>query len=486
MQKDMDTYNEEEFLDLGEIAVDYLRCIRRYWLLFGVIIALAAALFGFYKSRGYEPGFRAKVTYSVRKTGDSVIDNYAAKCLNGSIGAITSMSDFKDDLWEEAGLSKGSVKYSISSEYTSGSNLFTVMVYADDYRKANQLLDAFETVYPSWASKSNGTVELQVMDRTRATETPINSFSGVKSVIKGMLLGAAVCFALATWHVLTVKTVRSDKDMKKITGKKCISFIPDVVQKKRSKKSDNTKERLLITYKRIDWGFQQAILTVQSRMEKELRHHDRKVLLLTSTLPQEGKSVITANLALAFAEHGKNVLVIDGDLRNPSTRAVLGEAASTVGLVDYFQGKAELSDIISVCKGISVIDAGSKHSKILEVIRDSKMQELMEECRAQYDMIFIDTPPSHLFTDAAVLQKYADAVLYVVRHDLASVKEIEDGMAPFIRSKKLVGYVLNRKQDEFSVYGKYGKYGYSKYGRYGKYQKYVQLDTDSMNTEDTL
>lgn len=146
MQKDMETYNEEEFLDLGEIAVDYLRCIRKYWILFGVIIAFAAVLFGIYKSRGYEPGFRAKVTYSVRKTGDSAIDNYTAKYLNGSIGAMTSMPDFKEDLLEEAGLSKGSIRYSISSEYTTGSRLFTVIVYADDYQAANRLLKAFEAV----------------------------------------------------------------------------------------------------------------------------------------------------------------------------------------------------------------------------------------------------------------------------------------------------------------------------------------------------
>ena len=486
MQKSKSTYVDDNQIDLLEMAEGYLRCVKKYWVLFGLIIVLTTVVFGILKPDSKVPEFCAKVTYSVQKVGDSNVDGYTAKSLSSAVKTVASMADFKEELLEQAGLKKGSVNYSLSTEYIEGSNLFTLKVFADDYKKANQLLEAIEIVYPAWASKLNGTVELQIMDRTRATDVPQNSFSFVGSYAKGALLGCVVCIAIATVYIFTVQTVRNEKDMKKITKKKCFSSIPDVVPKKRSKKAENSKERLLITYKRIDWGFQQTILTIQSRIEKEMRENGSKVLLVTSSIPQEGKSVITANLALAFAEHGKKVLIIDGDLRNPSTRAVFGEAASSVGLVEYFKGQAELSDILSVCSGLSVIDSGSTRSKVQEVIRETQMQKLMEKCREQFDIILIDTPPSHLFTDAAVLQKYADAVLYVVRSDRATVKEIEDGIAPFIRSKKLLGYVINRNQEEFSVYGKYGKYGYSKYGRYGKYQRYVQLDKDSMNTEDLL
>lgn len=483
MQTDKRTYGDENLLGFWEIAEGYLRCVKKYWAAFGVIIVLATALFGVLKPRVYEPGFCAKVIYAVRKVGDSGVDSYHAKSLSSSLGTVTSMVQFRKELLEEAGFSKGGVGYTLSSEYTEGSNLFTIKVYADDYEKANRLLEALEVVYPSWASKVNGTVELQVMDRTRAMDIPQTSLSRVKTYAIGTLIGCGICLAFATVYIYTVKTIRSEKDMRKITEKNCISFIPDVTQKKRSKKDENAKERLLITYKRIDWGFQQAILTVQSRMEKQMRQNGSQVLLVTSTLPQEGKSVITANLALAFAGHGQNVLVIDGDLRNPSIKVILGEAESSVGLVDYFQRKASLEDMITVCNGISVMDTGSKCSKVSELINEAKMQELMEKCRDRFDMILIDSPPSHLFTDASILHKYADHVLYVICQDMATVKEVEDGIAPFLRSKKLIGYVINRKKEEISAYG---KYGYSKYGRYGKYHRYVQLDNTSMNTEDTL
>ena len=107
----------------------------------------------------------------------------------------------------------------------------------------------------------------------------------------------------------------------------------------------------------------------------------------------------------------------------------------------------------------------------------------MKYLRDKYEYIIIDTPPSHLFTDAAILEEYADCVLYVVRYDMSEMEEIKDGIAPFIRNEKLLGYCMNRTQGGFSTYG---KYGYSKYGRYGSYKKYIDLDETSMNTEESL
>ena len=71
-----------------------------------------------------------------------------------------------------------------------------------------------------------------------------------------------------------------------------------------------------------------------------------------------------------------------------------------------------------------------------------------------------------------------------MRHDKATVKEIRDGIEPYIRSDKLLGYIINRKPGGYSSYGKYGRYG--GYKRYEKYKKYVELNKETMNTEDSL
>lgn len=119
-----------------------------------------------------------------------------------------------------------------------------------------------------------------------------------------------------------------------------------------------------------------------------------------------------------------------------------------------------------------------------------RIEELMTFLKSEFDYVIIDTPPAYLFSDAAILAGYADRVLYVVRHDMAEIPQIEKGMESFIQEDKLLGYLINRSQKGFASYGKYGygKYGYGKYGygKYGKYQRYVDVKEDDMDTEDSL
>lgn len=474
-----DQYNDEDFIDLGELFYDYVRCVKKYWLQFVLVVILAVSVTVTYMNWNYEPSYASKITYAVNKTGDAGVNAYIAKSLSGAVPAVTATADFKADLLKEVAQDSVNYNYVISSSYTEGSNLFSIAISSNNYKNANIVLQAMETVYPIWASKSNGTVELQVVDKSEASDTPANPYSIIRSICIGFVLGGVICLVLATWYVLTVKTVRKESDMKKITGKSCFSQIPMVKIKKRSK---SKREQLLISKKRIDWRFKQSILALQSRIEKQMVQNENQVLLVTSTLPQEGKSLIAANLALAFTKRDKKVLLIDGDLRNPSVEKTLGLEGNNKGLIDYFEDKV-VEGIITSKEGVDIIGAGTKSGDITKNISETRMQVLMKCLRKKYEYIIIDTPPSHLFTDAAILGKYADCLLYIVRYDMAEMDEIKDGIAPFIYNEKLLGYCINRTPGEFSTYG---KYGYSKYGRYGSYKKYIDLDETSLNTEDSL
>lgn len=479
-QTNKNAYNADDFIDLREIAEDYLRCLKKYWLQFLLLIILAAAVTVSYMNWSYTPGYLAKITYAVNKTGDTGVDAYIAKSLSGAVSTVTSTSDFTEELFENIDKESINRNYTITSSYTEGANLFTISVSSNNYKNANTILNALETVYPVWASKSNGTVELQTVDKSEAADTPTNLYSLIRSLAIGFGVGLALCFVLATWYALTVKTIRKESDMKKITGKSCISLIPEAKLKKRGK---STKQQLLINKKRIDWGFKQSLLAAQSRIEKQMTQNGDKILLITSTLPQEGKSMVTVNLALAFAKNEKKVLIIDGDLRNPSVGKLLGLEDNRKGLKDFFEQTAKLEEIIMVIENVAVIGGGRKRGEVAGAIPESKMRDLVSYLNGVYDFIIIDTPPAHLFTDAAILAKYVDCAVYIVRHDMAEMKEIKDGISPFIRSDKLLGYIINRNPGGFSTYG---KYGHSKYGHYGKYKRYINLDESSLNTEDTL
>ena len=479
MQKKKEPYNDDDILDLGALFWDYVRCLKKYCMQFVLLIIIATAVTVSYQNWSYEPTYVAKITYAVNKTQDTNINAYLAKSLSSAVPVITSTSDFREELLKDVDQDSINNNYSIASSFTSGSNLFSITVTSNNYKNANIIMEAMETVYPVWASKTNGTLELQIVDKSEASATPVNTYSLMKSILMGLAAGLVICFVCATWYALTVKTVRKESDMRKITGISCISLIPEVKLKKRSK---STKEQLLISKKRIDWGFKQSVLATQSRVEKLMRQMEKKVLMVTSTLPQEGKSMMAVNLALTFSKYEKKVLIIDGDLRNPSIGRLLGVEEGRKGLSDFFEN-ASLEEIIVSKDGVDIINAGSKRGDIIGSISEIKMQNLVMELRKMYDYIIIDTPPAHLFTDAAILEKYADCVIYVVRHDMAEMKEIKEGITPFVRSEKLLGYIINRNPGGFTSYG---KYGYSKYGHYGKYKRYIDLDESSLNTEDSL
>ena len=148
--------------------------------------------------------------------------------------------------------------------------------------------------------------------------------------------------------------------MKKITSKGCISVLPEVTVKKRNR---SKRVQLMISNKRVDWGYKQSVLSAQSRINLQMEKNDQKVLLVTSTLPQEGKSIFSVNLALAEIQNGKKTVLIDGDLRNPSVGRIFGFDGKAKGLSDFFDGRVGAEEIIVNSGNLSVISAGTRNVK---------------------------------------------------------------------------------------------------------------------------
>ena len=164
--------------------------------------------------------------------------------------------------------------------------MFAVTVTANNYNNANMVMELFEKMYPEWVASSNGTMELQIVDQAPASDTPVNAYSAVKQLFEGIAVGVILCLMIAAFYAQVIKTVRRESDMKKITSKSCISMIPEIQIKsvtrvKATSVADKQKGRL---------GFQ----AVPSRQHSfELRNkwnrRNQKVLMISSTLPQEGK-----------------------------------------------------------------------------------------------------------------------------------------------------------------------------------------------------
>lgn len=170
----------------------------------------------------------------------------------------------------------------------------------------------------------------------------------------------------------------------------------------------------------------------------------RQIILVTSAVPEEGKTTTTVNLALAFAEdRDRKTLLIDADLRRPSVSRYL-TPPSKLGLADVLSGDVSLDHALLDIKAshLSILPAGTPTSNPLQILQSDYLGGVFAELRRRFDRIVIDTPPTVPFTDAAVLGAICDGSVLVVRAGKTTGTLINRARASLAHST-LLGVVLN-------------------------------------------
>lgn len=199
----------------------------------------------------------------------------------------------------------------------------------------------------------------------------------------------------------------------------------------------------------------------------------RKSVIISSSVPSEGKSTTIANLAIAVADTGAKVLLIDCDLRKPKQHKYLGIEGS-VGLTNHLIGQAKLEDVIQPWgKGkLHVLPAGQVPPNPSELLGSAKMQKLILDAEKKYDLVLIDTAPLLPVTDAAILSKMTGGVIVVVSVGKTTRPQLQGALSHIETvGGKILGFVMNKiptkGADAYGYYSYGYKYGY-KYGyQYG-------------------
>jgi protein-tyrosine kinase len=208
--------------------------------------------------------------------------------------------------------------------------------------------------------------------------------------------------------------------------------------------------------------------TLRSRLYHLREKMTLKKVLVTSALPKEGKSFTAANLAQVMVrQHGRRVLLIDGDLRGPRLHLMLGTSAGP-GLSDYLQGKNDEFSIMQrvPMENLFFIPSGSGIEDPAELVGNGRLKLLMQRVEALFDWIIIDSPPAVLVSDASVLAKACDGVLMVVRSNSTPADVARRARQEF-PEQVLVGVVLNGKSESEGQYQRYYYDAYEKKGNRG-------------------
>jgi capsular exopolysaccharide synthesis family protein len=208
--------------------------------------------------------------------------------------------------------------------------------------------------------------------------------------------------------------------------------------------SSRSSESRLVSLSNTDAPAREAFHMLAVRLNNLKRTRELKSLLITSTVPGEGKSLVAANLAISLGGGERDrVLLLDGDLRRPSQSQLFG-FAKVPGLINYLQGERSLTACLYHLPeaGIWLLPAGDNANGSAELIQSQQLPKLMDTLSQWFDWIVIDSPPVLPVVDTSVWARLADGILLVARHGTTKKRTLQKGLEALDPSK-LIGALLN-------------------------------------------
>ena len=474
----MEAGKNQNYIDISELLSRFFRELKKLWIPAIIVTAAFAVLFALRAKMNYTPMYQSRAMFTVSSgySSDDILsysyyyDNEAAKQLAAAFPYMLGTDVMNELVKNELGVSY--INGSIRAEAVADTNLFILTVTSSDPQDAYDILEAVIASYPRVALYMVDYSQVIMKSEPTVPTVPYNSFSWKGSAVKGGMLGLGLSCLAALVLAMMRKTIFSAADLKASANVPILASVARTSAKKRR----SGKGIISLTHAGVDPDFVEAMRGLRIKLLRAMTEPGAQVILVTSTLPGEGKTTISANLALSLASSGLRTVLIDTDLRKQDTKAAVGVNDTRPGLPEYMtDSNIKVASMLSPVPGSSLEVICSTAAKRRPPMNAHKLEQLIERLRPDYDYIVLDTPPCGIISDAKFICRCADAIVYVVRHDYASRNQIVDSMQELADQKaKLTGCVLNDTPavSHSKRYG-YGQYGYGKYG-YGKtgYKKY--------------
>ncbi|AHF89392.1 sugar tyrosine-protein kinase [Opitutaceae bacterium TAV5] len=294
----------------------------------------------------------------------------------------------------------------------------------------------------------------------------------VLNLAGGFILGIGFGLAFAFVVAFIDDRVKSSFDIESVVGLPLLGVIPQI------KKMDQA-DKAQVALNNADRQVAEAFLTLHSSLRLRNDSKNAQTFLTTSTVPGEGKSFTTTNLALTFAAHGDRVVVVDCDLRKPNIHKSF-RRENLKGVIDVCAGSATIDDVVmrDVHPNLDVIATGGRAKNPTQILNSKNFEIMIAELRKRYDRIFIDTPPLAAVSDALIILPLVSGSIFTIFFNKVRRKAAQHAARKLLESNVPVyGAVLNGLN--LAVAGYY----YAQY--YDKSYKDYYVMTESEEGEDT-
>lgn len=274
---------------------------------------------------------------------------------------------------------------------------------------ANTLSDEFVVMVRELETPENGEspdARVVVEQRAAIPDHPVVPKT-MRNIAIGLLLGVVLGVALAVLRDLLDNTVKDRQNLEELTGAGIVGTIP--LDKERRKHA-------AISFDNDNTAIAEAFRKLRTNLQFLAVDNPPRVIVVTSSIPSEGKSTTAINIALALAEADHNVVLVDGDMRRPMMHKYL-DLVGPVGFSTVLSGSATLNDALQKTRfpGLTVLTSGAIPPNPSELLGSMSAKKLLNELRAQFDYVIVDSTPLLAVTDAAILAAGADGVLIMAR-----------------------------------------------------------------------
>ncbi len=330
----------------------------------------------------------------------------------------------------------------------------------------NNYIQILDRLNQTTTAKNLENIPVKPLDRALPAGSPYAP--NIRNIAKTCAgIGVLVFCGIAIGLSFLDDRVKSAWDVEGFIGVHLLGIIPELADVPDSEKHS------LVTSKKTTPG-SEAFLSVYSAVKIQSQLDFPKSILVTSTIPGEGKTMICCNLAASFARHGKRVLLLDCDLRRPMLHRHY-KLTNEVGLMAWFEAGAKLTSdpfadpalgITKVDDNLSLLRSGGRSKSPTELLEKPVFGQLIESLKHHFDLIVIDSPPMGAVTDSLLIASRTDEIIYVCRFNRAYRKHIRLYIKQLREGKNtLLGVVLNGLSPRRIEY-------YSNYRYYRSYKKY--------------
>lgn len=434
--------------------------LKRIWLI--VLITIAGFFVAFaISSYIIRPSYTASVQMYVNPNDSDASANlnelyYAQKVVNTYISFLQTKTFYKQVATESnLSFTPQQIKDMTKIQAVNNTEIFEISVTSYDSDASYRLAEVMQDIVPDLIRSIKSGAEISIVDPAVFPKAPSGPNILMNSMLGGItgLLGSVLGFIL--WEIINIR-VKNKEDLLKRYKLPVLGMIPDFDNNHKTKKIWNKMLYFLKTRKteprkehfmneNTKFIITEAYKSLRINLRFTLRDNGCKKVIVSSPTPEDGKSTTSVNLAIAVAQTGAKVLIMDCDLRKGRLHNYFN-IKNVPGLSDTLSGMTGDKEVIreTMQENIHVMTMGVVPPNPTELLASTQMEELLKKLEKQYDYIIIDTPPINIVSDMLSLVKLVDGVLLVVREGVTTYPNISCAINKYeFAQANVLGFVIN-------------------------------------------